>query len=132
MTGKEKEYCRFSLRDMSIRDTLKKKVCVGKPGADGERTAIGMKKKRKSIMVLGTGPVLFMTVVFIILFICLLTAYAMLRNRDPGTAAAALFFGIAAGVAAILLMAAYFRHKREDAEREARWAELDKKEQKHS
>ena len=91
-----------------------------------------MKKKRKAIMVLGTGPVLFMTVVFSILFVLLLCAYGMLRQRDPGTAAAALFFGIAAGIAALLLLAAYFRHKREDAEREAAWAELEKNEKKQS
>ena len=69
---------------------------------------------------------------FLFLFACLLIAFLLLRQRDPGTAAAALFFSIASCAAAFLLLAAYFRHRKEDAEREAAWAELDKKEQKHS
>ncbi len=91
-----------------------------------------MKKKRKSIMVLGTGPVLFMTVMFLLLFICLLAAFVMLRQRDPGTAIAALFFSIASCLAALFLLAAYFQHKKEDAQREKAWDELEKKRQKHS
>ncbi len=91
-----------------------------------------MKKKRKSIVVLGTGPVLFMTVLFSLLFICLLAAFLMLRLRDTGTAFTALFFSIASGLAAIFLLAAYFQHRKDDAEREAAWDELEKKRQKHS
>lgn len=84
-----------------------------------------MKKKRKSIMVLGKGPVLFMTFLFTVLFVCLLIASVTLRQRDPGTAIAALFFSIASLAAALLLVAAYFRHRKEDAEREAAWAEME-------
>ncbi len=91
-----------------------------------------MKKKRKSIVVLGTGPVLFMTVLFSLLFACLLAAFLMLRLRDTGTAVTALFFSIASGLAAIFLLAAYFQHRKDDAEREAAWDELEKKRQKHS
>ncbi len=91
-----------------------------------------MKKKRKSIMVLGKGPVLFMTVLFLFLFVCLLAAFLMLRQRDTGTAVTALFFSIASVLAAVFLLAAYFQHRKDDAEREAAWDELEKKRQKHS
>ena len=89
-------------------------------------------KKRKRIVVLGTGQVVFLTVVFVALFLCLITAFILLRERDRGTAAAALFFAIAAFLAAVFLLAAYFSHKKEDSEREAAWDELEKKRQKHS
>ena len=91
-----------------------------------------MKKKRKSIMVLGKGPVLFMTVLFAIPFVCLLAAFILLRQRDLGTAITALFFSIASFLAAVLLMAAYFSHRKDDAAREAAWDELENKRQKHS
>ena len=87
-------------------------------------------KKRKRIVVLGTGQVLFLTVLFLILFVCLGTAFLLLRERDRGTAAAALFFAVASFLAAVFLLAAYFSHKKEDAEREAAWDELEKKRQR--
>ena len=89
-------------------------------------------KKRKRIVVLGTGQVVFLTVVFAVLFLCLITAFILLRERDRGTASVALFFAIASFLAAVFLLAAYFSHKKEDAEREAAWDELEKKRQKHS
>ncbi len=91
-----------------------------------------MKKKRKSIMILGKGPVLFMTVLFVLLCVCLFAAFILLRQRDTGTAFTALFFAAAAFLAAVFLMAAYFSHRKDDAEREAAWEELEKKRQKHS
>jgi cell division protein FtsW (lipid II flippase) len=91
-----------------------------------------MKKKKKSIMVLGTGPVLFMTALFSLLFVCLLVAFFLLRQRDIGTAFTALVFSIGAFLAAVSLMAAYFTHKKDDDAREAAWEELEKKRQKHS
>ena len=91
-----------------------------------------MKKKRKSIMVLGKGPVLFMTVLFALLCVCLFAAFILLRQRDSGTAFTALFFAVAAFLAAVFLLAAYFSHRKDDAEREAAWEELEKKRQKHS
>lgn len=76
-------------------------------------------------MVLGTGPVLTMTVLFLVLLVCLGGAFFMLLERDPGTAATCLFFALASGTAAVFLMIAYFRHRKEDAQREERWAQLE-------
>ena len=91
-----------------------------------------MKKKRKSIVVLGTGPVLFMTFIFLVLFLCLFAAFLLLRQRDMRTAITALFFSLASLLAALFLLAAYFHHKKEDTEREAAWDKLESKRQKHS
>lgn len=89
-----------------------------------------MKKRRKSIMVLGAGPVLTMSALFVILCAFLVTAFFSLRTRDPALAAASLFFALASGVSAFLLLAAYFRHRRDDARREKAWAEMEEKEQR--
>ena len=86
-----------------------------------------MKKKRKPIVVLGKGPVMFMSVMFVLLCVCLFAAFLLLRFRDPGTAIAALFFSIASFLATVFLLAAYFHHKKEDDQREAAWDELEKK-----
>ncbi len=86
-----------------------------------------MKKKRKSIMVLGTGPVLTMTVLFFLLCAVLCACFLMMRRRDPGTAAACLLFGVASGTAGVALLGAYFRHRKEDQEREKAWEALEKR-----
>ncbi len=86
-----------------------------------------MKKKRKSIMVLGTGPVLTMTVLFFLLLVILCACFLMMRQRDPGTAAACLIFGVASGAAGVSLLGAYFRHKKEDREREDAWQALEER-----
>ena len=91
-----------------------------------------MKKKRRSIMVLGTGPVLFMSVLFTLLFVCLLIAFFLMRQRDAGTALTALIFGVSSFLAAVSLLAAYFTHKKDDDAREAAWEEADNERQKHS
>ena len=91
-----------------------------------------VKKKRKPIVVLGTCPVLFMTFIFLVLFLCLFAAFLLLRQRDMKTAITALFFSIASLLAALFLLAAYFHHKKDDAKREAAWDELESKRQKHS
>ena len=89
-----------------------------------------MKKRRKSIMVLGVGPVLLMTVLFVVLCVFLTIAYFGPRERDHGVAVCSLFFGVSSGIAAILLLAAFFRHRREDAEREEAWAKMEERERR--
>lgn len=91
-----------------------------------------MKKKKRSIMVLGKGPVLFMTALFALLCVCLFAAFILLRQRDSGTAYTALFFAVSSFLAVVFLMAAYFSHRKDDAEREEAWEELEKKRQKYS
>ena len=86
-----------------------------------------LKKKRKSIMVLGTGPVLTMTVLFFLLCAVLCACFLMMRRRDPGTAATCLLFGVASGAAGVALLGAYFRHRKEDQEREKAWEALEER-----
>ena len=78
-------------------------------------------------MVLGAGPVLTMTVLFFLLCAVLCACFLLMRRRDLGTAAVCLLFGVASGAAGILLLAAYFRHRKEDREREDAWRAMEER-----
>jgi len=91
-----------------------------------------MKKNKKTILVLGKGPVLSMTIIFVFLFMILLGAFIMLRKRDPGVAVTALVFSVASLTVAVLMMASYFRHRKDDRAREKAWEDLERYRQRHS
>ena len=83
-------------------------------------------RKKKSIMVLGKGPVLVMTVLFLFLMVFLIFMFFQLRSREAGLSAACLFFALASGAVAVLLLMAYFAHRKDDERLTAHWAELEK------
>ena len=85
-----------------------------------------MKKKRNSIMVLGTGPVIAMAVLLVFLLVFLIFMAAELRQREPVLSAGCVFFAVIAGAVAVLLVSACIHHRKEDRLLEARWAELDR------
>ena len=84
-----------------------------------------MKKKRNSIMVLGTGPVVAMSVLLIFLLVFLIYMAAALREREPALSVGCVFFAIVAGGVAVLLVSACIHHRKEDRQLEARWEKLD-------
>ena len=83
-------------------------------------------RQKKSIMVLGKGPVLVMTVLFLLLMVFLAYMFLQLRSREAGLGFACLFFALASGAAAVLLLLAYFAHRKDDERLTAHWAELEK------
>lgn len=83
-------------------------------------------RQKKSIMVLGKGPVLVMTVLFLFLMVFLVYMFFQLHSREPGIGVACLFFALASGVVAVLLLLAYFTHRKDDERLTAHWAELEK------
>lgn len=84
-----------------------------------------MKKKRNSIMVLGTGPVIVMSVLLIFLLVFLIYMAVALRQREPALSVGCVFFAIISGGVAGLLISACVHHRKEDRLLEQRWAKLD-------
>ena len=84
-----------------------------------------MKKKRNSIMVLGTGPVIVMAVLLVFLLVFLIFMAVELRQREPALSIGCVFFAIVAGGVAVLLVSACIHHRKEDRLLEERWEKLD-------
>ena len=84
-----------------------------------------MKKKRNSIMVLGTGPVIAMAVLLVFLLVFLIFMAVELRQREPALSVGCVFFAVISGGVAALLVLACIHHRKEDRQLEAHWEKLD-------
>ena len=84
-----------------------------------------MRKKRNSIMVLGTAPVVVMSVLLIFLLVFLIFMAVELRQREPALSIGCVFFAVISGGVAALLISACIHHRKEDRLLEERWAKLD-------